>query len=326
MRRLVIYDTETEYTKRLTGLLSGDARIPFEVLGFTRKDALCSCLSAGRADVLLIGEKDYEAGLPCDRAGLTLILREGNALPAPDIPSVEKYQPVSELMRSIFTLCAPENPSSGAVPGKKGRIIGIYSPVGRCGKTLFSLTLGMLLAESRPTVWLTFEEFSPYSKWLGTSSGRTLSDILYREMQDGTLSLSEIEAAAEDLRSLHCIPPVRVAQDIREASRTSVHRILHVLQDSSPYENIILDMGYGVSGLTGLLAECAVVYAPVRKDSFSEEKMRQFLTSVPAESSLLSRIRAIRLPAQEAVRDLYSLPLTTLGTFTRAQIRADSLL
>ena len=171
MRRLVIFDTESGYTQKLTAVLSADPHRTFEVLGFTDREKVTASLSARQPELLLLGEKDYVPEL-ARKADCTIVLRETGNLAAA-VPAVDKYQPVSSLMRDILVLYKPGEMLTDPLPAGSCRVIGVAGPVGRCGRTLFSLTLGMQLAEMRPALWLTLDAFSPLTKWLGKSSGKT---------------------------------------------------------------------------------------------------------------------------------------------------------
>ena len=43
-------------------------------------------------------------------------------------------------------------------------VIGVYSPIGRSGKTTFAITLGQVLAKEKETLYINMEEFSALSK------------------------------------------------------------------------------------------------------------------------------------------------------------------
>ena len=63
--------------------------------------------------------------------------------------------------------------------GRRSRITGVYSPIGRCGKTSFALTLGQVLAREEKVLYITLEEFSGLSALTGTVYTGGLSDLLY---------------------------------------------------------------------------------------------------------------------------------------------------
>ena len=54
-----------------------------------------------------------------------------------------------------------------AVLKKTTEIIGIFSPLGRCLKTSFALTLGQILAKERAVLYLNMEEYSGFEELMG---------------------------------------------------------------------------------------------------------------------------------------------------------------
>ena len=56
-----------------------------------------------------------------------------------------------------------EIPTLMTVTGRRSRMIGVYSPIGRCGKSSFAFTLGQVLAREEKVLYITLEEFSGLS-------------------------------------------------------------------------------------------------------------------------------------------------------------------
>ena len=85
-----------------------------------------------------------------------MTLAEGEIRKSVDsYPSVYKYQAADSLIREVIG-CYCESPEEAGlvVRGRKARILGIYSPIGRCLKTSLALTLGQQLArEGRCCIW-----------------------------------------------------------------------------------------------------------------------------------------------------------------------------
>ena len=70
----------------------------------------------------------------------------------------------------------------GELPEVSGRglakVLGVYSPVGRCLKTSFALTMGKLLAQEERVLYLNLEEFSGLSVLMKEEYKSDLSDLL----------------------------------------------------------------------------------------------------------------------------------------------------
>ena len=66
-----------------------------------------------------------------------------------------------------------------AVLKKTTEILGVFSPLGRCLKTSFALTLGQILAKDKAVLYLNMEEYSGFEELLGKGFAHNLSDLLY---------------------------------------------------------------------------------------------------------------------------------------------------
>ena len=67
---------------------------------------------------------------------------------------------------------------------KTTEIYAVYSPLGRCLKTSFALTLGQILAKERAVLYLNLEEYSGFEEMLGKGFAQNLSDLLYFVRQE----------------------------------------------------------------------------------------------------------------------------------------------
>ena len=120
--------------------------------------------------------------------GKIIILSEGVHPPELDqYPSVYKYQSSSDVLREVMAYYGAEKKTVAdqiAVLKKTTEIIGIFSPLGRCLKTSFALTLGQILAKERAVLYLNMEEYSGFEELMGKGFAHNLSDLLYYVRQD----------------------------------------------------------------------------------------------------------------------------------------------
>ena len=75
--------------------------------------------------------------------------------------------------------CESPEEAGLVVRGRKARILGIYSPIGRCLKTSLALTLGQQLARDGKVLYLGLDAFAGFSRLIGNSCKNDLSDVLY---------------------------------------------------------------------------------------------------------------------------------------------------
>ena len=144
-KSLVICDPEEDYAQALAFYIMNRRDIHFQV-------HVCSGIQhVKKADVLLISDVFSEeeiAQIPADKI---MILSTGMTdLDRKDV--VYKYQTGEEILKAVLMQCEEiyrGNELFFASPNKKNRkIIGIFSPVHRIGKTGYALRLGESLADS----------------------------------------------------------------------------------------------------------------------------------------------------------------------------------
>ena len=111
--------------------------------------------------------------------GKIVILSEGVHPPELDrYPSVYKYQASSDVVREVMACYGAEKAVAPAVfsgtEERPRRFMRVYSPLGRCLKTSFALTLGQILAKERAVLYLNLEEYSGFEEMLGKGFAQNL--------------------------------------------------------------------------------------------------------------------------------------------------------
>ncbi len=82
-------------------------------------------------------------------------------------PSVYKYQATSDVVREVLACYGEEKsylPAAFPVMKKTTEILGVYSPLSRCLKTSFALTLGQILAKKKAVLYLNLEPFAGFEE------------------------------------------------------------------------------------------------------------------------------------------------------------------
>lgn len=139
---------------------------------------------------MLVSQPFYERYARDWKAEQVIVLAEG-----PDGPEgleraegppgevwIDKYQSVEAVVRKVLELAAQKGllpPAARVGNRQEMKLIGIYSPVGRCLQTTFSFTLGQLLARKHRVLYLNFECFSGLGKMLRQEFQADLSDLIY---------------------------------------------------------------------------------------------------------------------------------------------------
>lgn len=275
-----VCDLEVDYALNFMDYLNKKKNIPFEIQAFTAVENLIDYGKDTHIELLLISGRAMCREVRELDIGKIIILSEGVHPPELDqYPSVYKYQSSSEVIREVMECYGTEKKTdAGAFPvlKKTTEILGVYSPLGRCLKTSFALTLGQILARERAVLYLSLEEYSGFEELLGKGFAHNLSDLLYYVRQDHSNLLHKMNSMIQTINNLDYIPPVQMPGDIRGTSWQDWERLFQMISQDSSYEVVVLDVGCGIEDNFQLLDLCKKIYMPVLSDVVSQSKIAQF--------------------------------------------------
>lgn len=330
-----VCDTEAEYAKNFMEYLNRKQNLTFEVQAFTGVKSLLAFAEQNRIEILLISEAAVCREVRELDVGKLIVLTEG--IKSPELSAyagIYKYQSSAQIVREVMACYGEERsvlPAQSPVLKKATQILGVYSPVGRCLKTSFALTLGQLAAREKPVLYLNLEEYSGFEELFGKSFTGTLSDLLYFVRQGDHNLTVRLNSMVETVGQLDFVPPVQSPMDIRGTSWQDWEHLLQEIILHSSYETIVLDIGNGIEEVFQMLDMCATVYTPIKTDKMSRSKLAQFeeLLSVRDYPQILSRMVKLNLPyGQEVLAEPFraeQLVWGTLGDFVRELLGKDEV-
>ena len=108
-------------------------------------------------------------------------------------------------------------PNTAGAMGQSRRIIGVYSPIGRCGKTCLALAIGQILAKEEKVLFVTLDTFTGFTGLLNERWKRDLSDLIYYYKQD-RFHVIRLNSIVYYLGDMAWIPPIRIPQDYTQLS------------------------------------------------------------------------------------------------------------
>ncbi|MBE5995951.1 MAG: hypothetical protein E7240_01180 [Lachnospiraceae bacterium] len=332
MRIMTVLDSERSYTESFARMLSREKAFPYEVHAFTDPSGLTDFLKSKHAALSLIAEKDYTSemsSLPSDRI---VILKEDRKNPECErLPGIRKYQPFPAVLQEILlyadatALALMEEQTSS-----RSQIIGVGSPVRRCGNTLFSLALARLLADTRPTLFVTADPCSGLSRLFRGKVPGSLTDLLYDlgASPDGSVrDLRELTVSAGPLRILSPFALIQDALDLTTEDLSSLFKCFCRCR----FETIVFDAGLFIYDPVPLVRMCAHFYMPTLPDPVSSGKLSEFVDSLTSsrQDDILDCITQVRLPlsaeipaAEDLPDRLLSLPVSS---YAMKIIRKDRL-
>jgi hypothetical protein len=328
-----VCDLEVDYACNFMDYLNQKKNIPFEIQVFTTVESLISYGKKAHIELLLISGKAMCREIRELNIGKIVILSEGVHPPELDqYPCVYKYQSSSEVIREVMACYGEEKTvvqTEFPVLKKTTDVLGIYSPLKRCLKTSFALTLGQILAKERAVLYLNLEEYSGFEELMGKSFNHNLSDLLYFVRQENQNLIHKINGMVQTVNNLDYIPPVQTPADIRGTPWHDWERLIQEIVMHSSYEVLILDIGNEVDETFQLLDMCKRIYMPVLSDIVSGCKIAQFenLIRIWDYPEILSKTVKVKPPFHLGTGSLEnyveSLVWSELGDYVRETLRRE---
>ena len=299
MRKQVValMDSEESYTIRFMDYVNRKKSAPFEVRAFTRKEQLRQFLEDHYVELLLIAESDADEETESLPVGMTVYLTTDVSGRCAGRPAVNKYRAVSEVLREIVQIYSTKERSSpGAVIKPRTNVIGVFSPVGRCGKTSFALALCMLLARKKASLYINMESCPGLPEELPSSGGHDLSELIYYIRQNDPNLKGKLLTAIAENPQISLIPPCAQADELFSVTSWEWRELLQVIRTETPYEAVVLDLGELPHLLPELLSECDEIYIPASGGVISKAKMETFARRAGARAETVrERIHTVTL-------------------------------
>lgn len=279
-KNLVICDREKEYAEAFAHYIMKREDLAFQV-------KTCSSLK----QVLKVQEKeniDYlfisAAYSPSERekvsAGKVFVLTEESVAALEENETgVYKYQSGDELLAELIRRCSAQQQAGNTflktVRKKEARIIGIFSPVHRVGKTTYALRLGKKLGKEFHVLYLNLEIYGGIGGHF-EEGGQTLSDVIYYASQEKSNLGMILTTIVEHMGKLDCVLPVQVSEDIKSVSGNEWLALIQKIMEQSIYEILILDLDESIRDLYQILGVCSEIHMLTAADEISRSKIRQF--------------------------------------------------
>lgn len=278
-RRIAIYDEEPDYTQRFAQYANRQGEQLFIVHGYSNEEDLIQDAKENPVDILLVSKSYVERLGKEQHIGQIICLSEEEYQEEnPEYPEICKYQSCQQILKRAYAIYADRVPVSLGVTLRLGGMkrLGVFSPLGRMGKTSFALALGKELAKQRRTLYLNMEEFSGFETLYPCEDGHTLSELIYFMKQGKKAFACKLESMIGKMGSLNYIPPVKLPIELKDIKRKDWEELLLALEKESQYEFAILDLSFGVEGLFELLEGCDRIYMPITSDETAQAKLWQY--------------------------------------------------
>ncbi|RGY97359.1 hypothetical protein [Clostridium sp. AM58-1XD] len=295
---MAVYDTDPFYADRFADFVNNREKIPLNVISFTSMERLLQYAEKHEIEILLVSSEADRKEVEDVRAARVILLSDGSRDESGnEFPAVYKYQSSDSIIREVMA-CYGEGPIGIDCPlFSAGKVIGVYSPVNRCLKTSFALTLGQLLSQEEKTLYVNLEDCSGLSALMNEMFRGDLSDVLYFYRQ-GKYNWARLSSIVYTWGSLDYIPPARYPEDLCQMEVSCMADFLADMAKSASYKMIVVDVGQFGRMAADLLEICDTIYMPVRDDTVSAAKIAEFdrYLELSGHSQIKDRIQKVKLP------------------------------
>lgn len=276
-RSLVICDQEEGYAAAFAVFLMKKKEFAFQVQVCKDFSQVKAVMKERPIDILLVGG-NYPAGEYGEvQADRLFILKDTGGADAGEY-EIYKYQSGEAILSAIICQCSKEDPAKDMFfyPSKSRqiRIIGVFSPVHRSGKTGYALQTGQELAVSENVLYLNLEIYGGVGGHF-PEEGHTLADALYYARQESGGLGMRLASLVKHMGTMDYLLPVRVSEDIKAVTLEEWTGLLHQIAKQSIYDVLILDIDEGLRDVYGILRMCTEIHVPTAKDAAAKAKLLQ---------------------------------------------------
>lgn len=327
---MAVYDEDPFYAERLSDYVNRKEKGIFKAQAFTSKERLEEFAKDTAVDVLLTGVPgDTEAISGLKKTQKIYLSEERVVDGVREQSEIYKYQSGDDIIRDVMAVYCERPEVKCTLPGlvsKDKRVIGVYSPVGRCGKTSLSLSIGQVLAKDEKVLFITLDTFGGFTHILDEQWKRDMSDLLYYYKQ-GRFHALRLNPIVYYLGDMAWIPPLRYPDDYSQVTAAEMADFLMQILNVSVYETIVLDIGNFDRQVLPILEICQVVYMPVKEDMISQAKVKEFEAYIErfGNKGLKEKFHKIHVPMLTGTRRMEHFPQELLwgdmGDFVRGLLK-----
>lgn len=291
-KNVVICDREIRYANGLGENIAEREDLAVKVYVCSSLERVLELEQAKRIHIFIVDEEITYAQRTQIGANQVFVLTRGKVADLGEEEwAIGKYQCADEIIRQIFEFYVDRTKENvmRCMNKERARMVAVYSPIHRVGKTSFALALGRACAKSKKVLYLNLEEYAGME--MPQDTNMNLGDLLYYMRQgNGNLGI-RLQSAVSEHEGLNVVPPIPIVLDLKEVTWEEWEVLINELLENSLYEMVVLDVGESVQGLFSLLEMCDRVYMPVLEDEISRRKLKQYQDNV--EQLKLEKLKRI---------------------------------
>lgn len=277
-KQIVICDSNEIYARRLQEYISQQKMPGCKSEFYTNRERFLEYIKVHSPQVCVVSEDwllqdDFQKVLEQNTGQILILSEEDEGADN----SIYRYQSADCFLKCLYELANIKNLSdTGGMGTKRSKLIGVYTPIGRCLQTSFSLVLGQMLASKHKVLYLNFESYSGFTQMMQRNFSADMADLLYflkNLSQDFSQQFTNMK---QTINGLDYIPPAFSYMDISQVLPEEWAHFMTTLEEMGEYEYIILDLTDYVQGLYQILRSCTYVYTVTRNEGIALSKLEHY--------------------------------------------------
>lgn len=289
-----IYDKDTNYVRNVMEYINHYGKASLRIAAFSNIESLKSYIDDNFLDLIILGEqvklnKDVPVVFICDRRDM--MTKE----------KIYKYQDGEEIISQILKIIK----NNEVLNQNHSLIYGIYSPVGRCGKTTLSLGI---CNHYKKALYIGLEEYSGFSdeySYLYETGEKFKYYLANKNKQVFDL----LDNVAETSKGFKVI----VADGFFDGDTQQTHKniawLCNELRIRGLYHRVVFDIGVGSLGDVKELEIFDRIYIPVLRDKISSMKLNRFKEIIELQElkDLMKKFVYVEVPESDYDAEKISL-------------------
>lgn len=328
-QQIVICDTNHKYAERLQEYWEEERSVPCSVVFYTDWELCKEYLLSHAPTVCVISEDLYEEADVLRSADNVVqcwevLCEEKRGMPE---NGIFRYRSGDVILREICEKAGIKWQANSDRDDSSGmKLIGIYTPVGRCLQTSFALVLGQMLASKYRVLYLNFEAYSGFSRMMQKNFQADMAELLFFHKNLSKDFFRQFAGMKESINGMDYIPPAFSYMDISAILPEEWEQFFKVLEEMGEYDYLILDLTDYVQGLYRILRNCSHVYTITRNEERALAKIEHYelVLKELAYEDVLKKTRKCTMPLfRQLPVEAENLLYSELADYTRKILRED---
>lgn len=281
---IAICDEDSDYANSLAAYFRLKGSLATDIVVFTEFDTFSQYIKEHYIDILIMHEDFTDSITNLSHNNLFILCNNQPREDLDDSHKIYKYNSAEETLRIIMANYDTSQPTSllSFHKYRKSKLIGIVSPIGRCGKTSLALGLALKLSQNHSCLFISFDECTPLRIFLPKKEPirSSLADIIYYFLQSMDISDNRILSCFQTFQGMDYIPPSDQLGTYSELQPEELLSFILNISGLGKYDYIIVDWSI-FSFNYALIKACDSILLPTLEDDlYSVEKTKCFLETI----------------------------------------------